>query len=152
MRRADKEITDAGEIRAVLENAEIMRLAMRGDEYPYIVPLNFVLLEGALYFHAAAKGYKLECLRKDPNVCFEVDESGGLKQEGDDPCKWGMRFESVIGFGRAVFVTDPDEKHTALNAIIRRYAGALPAMSEAAVEATAVVRIDIAGMTGKRST
>lgn len=41
MRRSEREVTDCNEIRQILERAEVLRLAMHDEPYPYIVPVNF---------------------------------------------------------------------------------------------------------------
>ncbi len=43
---------------------ESMDLATNGqDGYPYIAPLNFVALEGKIYFHCTPKGEKNNLIR-----------------------------------------------------------------------------------------
>ena len=50
---------------------------MQGDEYPYVIPLNFgMAVDGqqvVLYFHGAQTGMKYELLSKNNKVCFEMD-------------------------------------------------------------------------------
>lgn len=41
MRRSEREVTDCNEIRQILERAEVLRLAMHDEPFPYIVPVNF---------------------------------------------------------------------------------------------------------------
>jgi nitroimidazol reductase NimA-like FMN-containing flavoprotein (pyridoxamine 5'-phosphate oxidase superfamily) len=61
MRRKHSEITDSREIQRILSSTNIGRLATNGgDGYPYITPVNFVSLEGNIYFHCAPKGEKLD--------------------------------------------------------------------------------------------
>lgn len=40
-------------------------LALAGDDFPYAVPLSYVYTDGALYFHCAREGLKLELARRD---------------------------------------------------------------------------------------
>ena len=109
MRRADKEIKDRSEIEAVLREAKVCRIAMcRGDE-PYVVPVVFGYEEGAIYFHSATEGKKLDMLKANPRVCFEVDVDVEVVV-GKVPCASGVKYRSVIGWGRAEFIEDEEEK------------------------------------------
>ena len=66
MRRKNKEITNRGEIDAMLKKAEIIHLAMCLDDKPYVVPLNFGYDGENIYFHTAQKGLKAEIIRQNP--------------------------------------------------------------------------------------
>jgi hypothetical protein len=68
-----------------------------------------------------------------------------------EPCGWSMRYQSVIGFGRAVFIEAEEEKKKALRIIFERYAGDRGEFSAAKIRGTAVIRIDIESMAGKAS-
>src|SRR5512133_3293331 len=74
MRRSEREITDRGELRRVLEDARVCRLAMADGGRPYLVPLSFALDGDDLVLHSARAGRKLELLRRNPEVCFEFVE------------------------------------------------------------------------------
>lgn len=150
MRRHDKEIVSVVEIHKILDNARVCRVAMVDGDRPYVVPLCFARHENALYLHSALKGKKIEVLEQQPDVCFEVDALLET-MDSDDPCNWSMRYQSVIGFGRAVFVENMDEKRNALQLIFKRYAGSDGMFPDSQVHATAVIRIDIDSMTGKAS-
>ena len=56
MRRSEREVTDCNEIRQILERAEVLRLAMHDEPYPYIVPVNFGFTmqddQLVLFFHS----------------------------------------------------------------------------------------------------
>lgn len=152
MIRKDKEITDPKEIEEIIEQADVCRVAMVDNGMPYVVPLCFGFSDHALYFHSAGKGKKIETLRRYNAVCFEMDVDTEVKP-AETACKWGMGFRSVIGFGRAVFVEDPESKRRALDIIMAHYASRHElgrfTYSESALAATTVIRIDIESMTGK---
>ena len=109
MRRTDREIKDAAAIRAIMEEALVCRIGLSDDGMPYVVPMNYGLGENCLYLHCAAEGRKLDILRRNNRVCFEMDLLREIKQ-GAEPCGWGALYESVIGFGRAVIVEEPCRK------------------------------------------
>ncbi len=150
MRRKDKEISDIAEIHDILKNAMVCRIAMIDDGCPYLVPMCFAYHDNAIYLHSALKGKKIEALTRNPEVCFEVDALFETI-ESEAPCDWSMRYQSIIGFGRAAFIKMPEEKRNALDIIFHRYADNHGTFSDDKVRATAIIRIDIQRMTGKAS-
>jgi uncharacterized protein len=150
MRRKDREITDTSKIQDLLEKARVCRVAMVDDGRPYLVPMCFAHDGNALYLHSALKGKKIDALVKNPAVCFEVDTLLDVL-DSDEPCGWSMRYQSVIGFGKAVFIEEAEEKRKALDVLFKRYAGRSGSFPDGKVQATAVIRIDIETITGKAS-
>src|SRR5690242_19978663 len=124
MRRSDKEITDGDELRAILAAARVCRLAMCDGDRPYLVPLSFALDGDDLVLHAAREGRKLEVLRRNPAVCFEVEE-GVEVRPGPTACDFSQAYRSVIGFGEVEFVEDRAERLRLLSLFGPRY-GAPP--------------------------
>jgi nitroimidazol reductase NimA-like FMN-containing flavoprotein (pyridoxamine 5'-phosphate oxidase superfamily) len=78
-------------------------------------------------------------------------ESGVEVNSGEGACGFGMRYRSVVGFGRAEVVDDNDEKKRALDLIVPRYGAKPEAYPEALLEVMKVIRVEIESMTGKRS-
>lgn len=150
MRRSDKEIVGEAALLEVLEKATVCRLAMVDGDRPYVVPLCFGYRDNALYLHGSAEGRKVAALRQNPRVCFEFDLLGE-PLESENACRWSMRYQSVIGFGEAVFVEEPDEKRRALDTIMAHYSDREFRLADEAVAATAVIRVEIESMTGKQS-
>jgi nitroimidazol reductase NimA-like FMN-containing flavoprotein (pyridoxamine 5'-phosphate oxidase superfamily) len=150
MRRKEKEITDVSEIKAVIQNAHVCRLGMVDGDQPYLVPLCFGYRDNVLYFHGALKGRKLDIMRENANVCFEFDQvSEILKSE--DACDWSIQYQSVVGFGKAEFIEDADEKSQALKIIMAQYSDRKFEFPENMLKATAVFKVAIKSMTGKQS-
>ena len=126
MRRNHSEITDVKEIQRILSLTNVGRLATNGqDGYPYITPVNFVSLEGCIYFHCAPKGEKLDNLTRDARVCFEVDVPLSYIDIGLDPsrpvCQLHQFYHCVIIRGAAAVVKDDTLKMAALNALIAKH-------------------------------
>ena len=117
---------------------------------PYVVPLCFGYKDNALYFHCANQGKKLDILRKNNNVCFEVDINHELVK-ADQACDWGIKYKSVIGFGKAVFIEDVESKRKALNVIMQQYSEKSSGYPEEAIKNTVVIKVEIESMTGKQS-
>ena len=150
MRRKDKEINDIDLIEDIIRNSLVCRLGMSRDNQPYVVPLCFAYSDNMLYFHSAGEGLKLEILQQNPNVCVEFDIDQEVIQ-GDKPCEWGIRYRSVIGFGKASFVEDLEEKRKGLDAIMKHYSGGSFEYVEPAIESTCIIKVTIESMTGKES-
>jgi nitroimidazol reductase NimA-like FMN-containing flavoprotein (pyridoxamine 5'-phosphate oxidase superfamily) len=126
MRRKHSEVTDSKEIQRILSLTNIGRMATIGqDGYPYITPVNFVSLEGKIYFHCAPKGEKLDNLTREPRVCFEVDVPLSYIDIGLDPtrpiCHLHQYYHCVIIRGTASAVKDEALKLAALNALIAKH-------------------------------
>jgi uncharacterized protein len=150
MRKKDREIKDKAAIRAIMEEALVCRIGLSDNGMPYVVPMNFGLGENCVYLHCATEGRKLDILRKNDRVCFEMDLLREIKQKPVS-CGCGARYESVIGFGRAVFVDDPAEKRAALDRIMEHYNAEGPfSYPDETLARTAVIRIEIESLTGKR--
>jgi nitroimidazol reductase NimA-like FMN-containing flavoprotein (pyridoxamine 5'-phosphate oxidase superfamily) len=154
MRRRDREITDRDELIAMLEGSDSCRLAFAAGGTPYIVTLNFGYeWEGEfplLFFHCAHEGRKLEMMRANPRVCFELDLRHELST-GPSPCDWGMKFESIVGYGILSEPLDDQERRRGLDQVMRHYgwSGEM-AYNEGALNATTVLKLEVGEMSGKR--
>jgi nitroimidazol reductase NimA-like FMN-containing flavoprotein (pyridoxamine 5'-phosphate oxidase superfamily) len=150
MRRKEKEITDRSEIEAVIKKALVCRLAMADENGPYIVPLCFGFRSNTFYFHSATHGKKLDILREHPRICFELEGDCGIRT-GEKACEFSMRYSSVIGFGTAEFVEEPEAKRDALDIIMAQYSDGKFAYTDSVIKKTAIFKVDIDAMTGKTS-
>ncbi len=151
MRKKEYEITDLAGIEAILLKAEICRLAMTDGAVPYIVPLNFGYRDRTLYFHTGLAGKKIDLLKKNSIVCFEVDVDAELIRS-DTACGYGMKYLSVVGSGRAEFVEDRDGKKEALDIIMGHYSGKDSwDYREHSFERTCIIRVSIETMTGRKA-
>jgi len=148
VRRKDLEITDRAEIDSILDRALVCRLGLSNDSQPYVVPLSFGYDGKALYFHSAGQGRKIEMIRANPRVCFEVDmDHEVVKREGS--CTWTIKYNSVIGFGTASIVEDRKAKATALNALMRHYGGGEYPIGDKMLDTVAVIKVDVDSVSGK---
>jgi uncharacterized protein len=152
MRRSKKEITDQRVINNLLLSSHVGRLGTRGkDGYPRIKPLNFVYSQGSIYFHSAFEGEKIADITRDSRVCFEIDHPIAFVEAGEDPCKAEYLYQSIIIRGRASLVQDKTERETALLRLMEKYQprGGYGKFLEEKLAVTAVIRVDIAELTGK---
>jgi len=153
MRVAKKEIREESTVEGLLAQCAVGRLGTIGREgYPVVKPVNFVYHGGRIYFHSAREGEKIEDIRRDGRVCFEVDLPLTFVRAEGSPCKADYRYQSVICTGRAHLVEEREEKLGALKALMEKYQpeGGYTEFPEGKVALTAVVRIDILTMTGKQ--
>jgi nitroimidazol reductase NimA-like FMN-containing flavoprotein (pyridoxamine 5'-phosphate oxidase superfamily) len=89
------------EIDALLQDTRIGRLGMADRAgRPYVIPLPFCWMDGALYIRLPLTGRKGNILAENDRVCFEVDS---FTDTLDD-------YASVLIEGRLVAVEDPDER------------------------------------------
>lgn len=150
MRRKNQEIAERKEIDEIIAASQVFRLAMVDGDKSYIVPLSFGYDGTVLYIHCARDGKKIDILKKNGNVCFEFEDIGAL-EESDKPCNWGIKYRSVIGSGKAVFLEDLEDKKKALDLIMKQYTDQPFQFEDRMVAAVTVIRIDIEEITGKRS-
>ena len=155
MRRTDRQITDSGLILDWLREASVGRIAFADAGEPYLVPLNFGILHSApltLVFHCAATGRKLEMMTRNPRVCFEVDLPGPLLEAGDDACRWGQAFRSIIGWGQLEQIHDEAEKRAALTALMDKHAPPRDwSFDPAQLRATVVLKLTLDEVTAKQN-
>ena len=144
---------DKAGIEDVLRRAKVLRLAMCREGKPYVVPMNFGYQDGIIYLHSAPRGTKMEILRSNPDVCFEADVEVEITSS-ETPCKWGAKYRSVIGFGKAGFVEDIEEKKKALDILMRHYGGGFMDFADSekarkAMDGIVVLKIPVKGITLK---
>lgn len=153
MRRKDREITGINEIESIISRAEVCRIAITDNNIPYIVTMNFGYSGGEvkrLWFHCATKGKKLDMIRRNNYVCFEVDTDHYL-YKGEKACDFNMGYRSIVGWGNIEIVTDEDEKRKGLDCLMLHYSGHKKySYKKEAFERMLVLRLDILEMTGKK--
>jgi len=151
MRRKDKEIKDKNVIESIIKRATVCRIALSESNVPYIVPLSFGYKDNCLYFHSAPQGRKIDIIKQNNNVSFELDIDCELVKKQEDPCSWSMKYSSVIGFGKAFFIEDSAEKRKALNIIVGHYSDNSYEYPVNEINKVAIIKLEIDSMTGKRS-
>jgi len=93
--------------------------------YPQIIPMNFVFINDVVYMHSHIKGEKLDNIRRNQKVGFEVDKSlEFLPSYFSDPTDASLAdtlYISVVMKGNASIVLDKEEKTIALNGLMEKY-------------------------------
>ncbi len=126
-------------------------LALTGDDgYPYAVPLSYVYADGAIIFHSAVEGHKVDAIRRDNRCSFCVIEQDDIK-----PAEFTTHFRSVIAFGRIHILEDTDEKVQALRLLGRRYSPndepGLQHEIDKSLDHVLLLRLDIDHLSGKQA-
>lgn len=153
MRRKDRNVSDFETIERIIMTSDVCRIAMTDGKNPYIVPMNFGYSgypQRVLYFHCANEGKKIDMIKNNSWVCFEMDIDHQLYR-GKHSCDWGMRYSSVIGYGNIYVLIEKEAKLAGLNCIMEHY-GATGSFSydNKVFERTTILRLDIEEITGKK--
>ena len=126
MRRKDREITDTQQIKKILKESDVLRIALNNGKYPYILPVNFgydMKEDGKLilFFHSSKEGTKHGIIKNNNNIAFEVDCAHKLvPPNGEIACTASFEYKSIVGQGIIEKAND-NEKEKLLIAILQHY-------------------------------
>ena len=151
MRRKRQQLTEEECIEILQRNTSGVLAVSGDDHYPYAVPLSYVYDSGAVYFHCAKSGHKLDAIRACDQVSFCV-----VDQDLVVPTEYTTYFRSVILFGRASVLTEEDEIRSAIEKLaVKYYPEDSKENRDAAIEkesrALCMVKIHIAHRSGKEA-
>ena len=152
MTKRERQVADPVQIAHILDTGKVLHLGLAVDNEPYVVPMNYgyTMEEGklVLYLHSALQGKKLDMMRANPKVFFEIDCD--LKPfEGSVPCQYGLVYSSVMGRGTARIVEDVEEKKQAMAILMKTQTGKDFSFEDRLVSIVAVIRIDVTEYTAK---
>ena len=153
MTKRERQVTEREEILKILDKCKILHLGLVDGDEPYVVPMNYgYVMDGerlTLYMHGATKGYKLDLMRKNPKVFFEMEcDVQGF--EGEIACQYGTVYQSIMGRGRATIIEEPQEKIKTMKLFMKSQTGRDFEFSEKMVSAVVMIRIDVTEYTAKR--
>lgn len=156
MRRKDREVTDLNQIFEIVRNCSVAHVGMVENGKPYVVALNFGYERQGdaliLYFHSAYEGHKMDILKENPNVYFQLDcVNEFITGTRENPCAYSWRYDSVMGSGQVEFIEDPEEKANALNCMIQHLGKIEDTFQfpEAMLKKTCVYKVCSTDITGK---
>jgi len=101
-------VLDKDRIEKVLSENVIGRLGYHGDGKTYIVPISYAYDGKNIYAHSP-EGLKIAIMRKNPNVCFQVDT---MKDMAD--------WESVMAWGKFEELTNEKDRNEAIKNLMNR--------------------------------
>ena len=123
-------------------------LAVHGEDgYPYAFPMNYIYLNGKIYFHCAKAGHKLDALASNNKVSFCVMDEG-FRKNGD----WALNIKSIVLFGYVKKTDRTQETIEILRQIGLKYYPTAESVEEEISKAGSNVQIlelSIEHMTGK---
>ena len=152
MTKRELQITDKSRILEILDTARVLHLGLSVNDEPYVVPMNYGYTEEdgrlVLYLHSAVRGKKLDMLRQNPKVFFELC-CDLVPFEGKVPCQYGLAYSSFMGRGIATVVEDVEEKKQAMTLLMKTQTGKDFTFEDRLVSIVAVIRIDVTEYTAK---
>ena len=151
--KRERQVTDPEQIKHILDAGKVLHLGLAVDNEPYVVPMNYgyTMEDGklTLYLHSALQGKKLDMIRENPNVFFEMD-CNRVPFEGEMPCQYGLAYSSIMGHGTAVVVEDVEEKKRAMTVLMKTQTEKDFEFQDRLVSMVAVIRIDVSEYTAKK--
>ena len=152
MTKRERQVTDPQQILDILDKAKVLHLGLAVDNEPYVVPMNYgYTMENGklvLYLHSAVRGKKLDMIRANSRVFFEID-CDIMPFEGKVPCQYGLVYSSIMGRGTAQIVEDVEEKKQAMTILMKTQTGKDFSFEDRLVSIVAVIRIDVEEYTAK---
>jgi len=96
------------QIELMLNTEVIGRIGCYADHKIYIVPVSYAYHDNCIYAHSK-DGMKIQMMRKNPGVCFEVD------------AMWNMaNWQSVIAWGSFEELKDEASRKEGMNILMNR--------------------------------
>ncbi len=125
-------------------------LGVSANGEPYVVPLNYVYIDGRILFHCALTGKKLELLRQNPQVCFTVGRQSGKIIRHPQGASCRADHDSVICRGAARIIEKVEERRKILDEFNRRLRPDAEGITLEAASKCLAVEIRVEEMTGRR--
>jgi len=95
---------EENEIEQLVSEQFLCRIAFRGDFQPYIAPFQYVVMDGALFFHFTDYGKKMSFFKQETPVCVEIERYTPNLSE----------YQFVVLAGKLRLVEDPKERKMAI--------------------------------------
>jgi len=150
IRRTDREINDDQRIKFILKNSPygVVATVYQGQPFAQSNIFAYDSEQHAVYLHNSEHGRTPDNIRTNKRVCFTTSQIGRLLP-AKKACNFSVEYASVVIFGTANIIQDPDEKVLGLNHLMNKYftnfeAGKdYPFIEQEQLKGTAVIRIDI---------
>ena len=153
LRRTDKAITDPTTIKAILQDAKFVTLALSINDEPYLATLShgFDELKNCIYFHCAKEGRKVDIMRANPRVWGQALVDDGYQQGRCDHLYKTAQFH-----GKVTFIDSPSERKHALEVMIRHLDNNPETIigkqvTEHSLNRVLIGRVDIDFLSGKKA-
>lgn len=145
-------------IRAFLRRAQIGHIATSWEGQPFITPSTFWFDESQqrIIFHSNLAGRIRANIERNPKVSLEASELGRLLPS-NIALEFSLQYRSVMVFGTALILDDPDEQRAALSGLIQKYFPAMTAgkeyrpITDKELKRTSVYALQIEAWSGKEN-
>ena len=152
MTRRERQIFDIDKILEILKKSKVVHIGMVDGDEPYVVPMNYGYTyeneKLTLWLHGATTGRKLDVIRKNPKVFFEM-ECDLIPFEGDVACKYGLSYSSLMGKGIATIIEDSEEKQKALALLMKTQVDMDFQFNEKLASVVGIIKIEVSEFTAK---
>jgi nitroimidazol reductase NimA-like FMN-containing flavoprotein (pyridoxamine 5'-phosphate oxidase superfamily) len=144
-------IIDKQELADVIRRSTHCHLALvDNDGMPYVIPMNFGFKDDVIYLHGARHGKKIDILKQHADVCINFTTDHVLRYQNEEvACSWSMKYRSVICYGQAEFITEPDEKIAAFHIVMAQYTGGEFKFNPPSIREVCVWKVNVAKFTGR---
>ena len=115
-RLPERAVYDREAINGILDEALICHLGFVVEGSPFVIPTIHARIDDTLYFHGSPASRMLRSMKKGAEVSVAVTLLDGLVV-ARTPFHQSLNYRSVVVFGEARLVDDPDEKMAALRAV-----------------------------------
>lgn len=153
MRRSYQQVDDLAALEGWLAEAAVGRLATVDENgFPVVKPLNFVYSGSKIFFHSAPEGEKLDDIRRNNRVGFEIDKVFAITPPVSHGCQTHCFYQSIVIRGRARILSADADRHLkehALRLLVEKHAPAFAQTPLKQIDETEVIEITIESITGK---
>lgn len=145
-------ITSRPEMDKIIASCQVCYLGMSDqDGLPYVLPFNFGYDGEYIWLHSGPTGKKMEILKNRPDVCLAFSTDHELYHQHEQvACSYGMKYKSVLVFGKVEWIEPAEKKIEGLNIIMKNYANREFSYSKPSVDNVAVFRVKPENMTAKK--
>lgn len=151
MRRKENKLEDQQIIDEMLNSAEICHVSVVDNDVPYTFVVNYAYEKNKIYIHSATAGRKIELLKKNNKVCFNIEGHYEVV-EAKKACAWTAKYRSIIGYGKITIEDDEQIKIKGLDLIMEKYgAEGKQEYAKGAVKAMCMLVLTIDELTAKQS-
>jgi uncharacterized protein len=144
-------ITDRQQIDDIIEASQVCHLGMALGDEPYVIPITFGYDGARIYVHTGALGRKIDAWEANPRVCVQFEDFVSVVPNEASPCKTGLTYRSVIGWGTIREVEDPERKGAALNQIMVHYKQGQYRFSPEDVASVRIWEVEIESVAAKKT-
>ncbi len=147
-----EDIKDVKEIEEIIRKSISCRFGFIDGDEPFVTPAPFGYEKNTFYFHGALDDRKIEIVKKNNKVCFEMTIDVDLLRGANGlPCSWMMGYRRILGTGRAFILESDEDKIHGLNLIVGHYTDGQFTFPQEKIDTTAVVKVEIKSINAFKS-